>query len=387
MADERGVPYLDDITNRFKSHLARIEGVHDIEDNARLGKWESVLSLNDLGQALRLTRDDLLRTVRGAFFGEEVMRFQRGRHEVKLMLRYPRADRQTMESLAEIRIRDGNGVERRLGDVADIEFRRAFATINRLNQRRSVTISADVDRKQAVATEIVADLKANFIPSVLKEYEEKYGANFGISWEGEQQNTQESISSMMSGFVVALMCMFVLLTLEFRSYTQPMIIMSIIPFGWIGAVMGHAALGLDVSMMSLFGLIALTGVIVNDSIVLVDFINHRIRDGMPLNEALISAGRRRLRPILLTSLTTVAGLIPMLMERSLQAQVLIPMACSLVFGLATGTLLILILVPIFYQMYANTLTYFNIPLCALNNTLDRHDAEEGDQPAPLMNVV
>lgn len=380
LADERGIPYLDEITHQFKSHLARLEGVHDIEDNARLGKWESVLSVNELGQALRLTRDDLLRTVRGAFFGEEVMRFQRGRHEIKLMLRYPRADRQTMESLSEIRIRDGNGIERRLGDVANIEFRRAYATINRLNQRRAVTISADVDRKKAVPSEVVAELQSEFIPQVLKEFEEKYGANFGVTWEGEQQNTQESMSSMFKGFVVALMCMFVLLTLEFRSYTQPLIIMSIIPFGWIGAVMGHALLGLDVSMMSLFGLIALTGVIVNDSIVLVDFINHRIRDGMSLNEALISAGKRRLRPILLTSLTTVAGLIPMLLERSLQAQVLIPMACSLVFGLATGTLLILILVPIFYQMYAHTLQFFGIPLCALNNNGDHHEQGVADEP-------
>ncbi|HMP78288.1 MAG TPA: efflux RND transporter permease subunit [Pirellulaceae bacterium] len=386
LADERGIPYLDEITHQFKSHLARLEGVHDIEDNARLGKWESVLSVNELGQALRLTRDDLLRTVRGAFFGEEVMRFQRGRHEIKLMLRYPRADRQTMESLSEIRIRDGNGIERRLGDVANIEFRRAYATINRLNQRRAVTISADVDRKKAVPSEVVAELQSEFIPQVLKEFEEKYGANFGVTWEGEQQNTQESMSSMFKGFVVALMCMFVLLTLEFRSYTQPLIIMSIIPFGWIGAVMGHALLGLDVSMMSLFGLIALTGVIVNDSIVLVDFINHRIRDGMSLNEALISAGKRRLRPILLTSLTTVAGLIPMLLERSLQAQVLIPMACSLVFGLATGTLLILILVPIFYQMYAHTLQFFGIPLCALNNNGDHHEQGVADEPL-LENAV
>jgi multidrug efflux pump subunit AcrB len=161
----------------------------------------------------------------------------------------------------------------------------------------------------------------------------------------------ESFSSMLIGFSIACLAMFVLLTLEFRSYLQPAIIMSIIPFGFIGAVFGHAILGLDMTLFSMFGLIALTGVIVNDSIVLVDFINHRVRDGVPLYDALIETGRRRFRPVMLTSVTTVAGLFPMLLETSLQAQVLIPMAASLVFGLLTGTVLILVLVPVFYQIY------------------------------------
>ncbi len=167
---------------------------------------------------------------------------------------------------------------------------------------------------------------------------------------------------MFIGFGIALIAMFVVLTLEFRSYIQPVIIMAIIPFGWLGAILGHAILQLDLTLFSFFGLIALTGVIVNDSIVLVDFINHRVRDGLPLVDALMSAGQRRFRPIMLTSMTTIAGLFPMLLETSLQAQVLIPMAASLIFGLGTGTLLILILVPIFYHIYGNILEFFDVPL-------------------------
>jgi multidrug efflux pump subunit AcrB len=179
--------------------------------------------------------------------------------------------------------------------------------------------------------------------------------------------------SLFTGFCVALLCMFVLLTLEFRSYMQPLIIMCIIPFGWMGAIFGHALMGLDLTLFSFFGLIALTGVVVNDSIVLVDFINHRVRDGVPLFAALMSAGKRRFRPILLTSMTTIAGLCPILFERSLQAQVLIPMAVSLIFGLLTGTLLILILVPVFYHIYGTLLSLLGMPLY--------HDDDDGEASA------
>ena len=223
-----------------------------------------------------------------------------------------------------------------------------------MNGKRSITVTADVDKSEgANAFNIIQEMRTDFFPKLLREYKEKYNANLYVNWEGEQQQTMESFSSMGVGFGIALMVIFVLLTLEFRSYVQPAIILSIIPFGFIGAVVGHIIMGLEMTMFSMFGLIALTGVVINDSIVLVDFINHRVRrDGMPLRESLLEAGRRRFRPIMLTSITTVAGLSPMLLETSLQAQVLIPMAASLVFGLLTGTLLILILVPVFYDIYA-----------------------------------
>lgn len=353
LATSDSVEWLEPAAEEAKKWLASIKGVTDIEDDLRLGKYEMVLSLNEKGRSLNLDESRLTRTVRAAYYGEEVMRLQRGRHEVKLMVRFPEKDRKSMESFEEIRIRDANGVERPLTAVADVSFRRASSEVNRLNGKRSITVTADIDKSEgANAFNVVQEMRTTFIPEMLDRYKEQYGANLYVNWEGEQQQTMESFSSMGVGFVIALMVIFVLLTLEFQSYMQPAIILSIIPFGFIGAVIGHIIMGLEMTMFSMFGLIALTGVVINDSIVLVDFINHRVRDGIPLKEALIDAGRRRFRPIMLTSITTVAGLFPMLLETSLQAQVLIPMAASLVFGLMAGTLLILILVPVFYHIYA-----------------------------------
>ena len=352
LATSDSVEWLEPAAEEAKLWLDNLNGPTDIEDDSRLGKYEMIISLNEKGRSLNLDESRLTRTVRAAYFGEEVMRLQRGRHEVKLMVRFPENERKSMESFEEIRIRDENMIERPLTAVADVEFRRASSEINRLNGKRSITVTADVDKSEgANAFNIVQEMRTKFIPELLERYKEEHGATLYVNWEGEQQQTMESFSSMGVGFVIALMCIFVLLTLEFQSYMQPIIILFIIPFGFIGAVIGHVIMGLELTMFSMFGLIALTGVVINDSIVLVDFINHRIRDGMRLDDALVEAGKRRFRPIMLTSITTVAGLFPMLLETSLQAQVLIPMAASLVFGLLAGTLLILILVPVFYQIY------------------------------------
>ncbi|MFK7770132.1 MAG: efflux RND transporter permease subunit [Mariniblastus sp.] len=362
LADEKSVEFLDKATEECKEYLATKLGVSDIEDDSREGKVEQILRLNEAGKALGLNESSLATAIRGGYFGEEVMRLQRGRHEVKLMVRYPKDARKNMQDFERIRIRDNEGIERPLLEVAEVIQRRAYSKINRLNQRRSVTVSASVDAKKANAREIIAEMKSTFVPQLVKDYREEYDANLSLNWEGEQAQNEESTYSMFIGFFIALLCMFVLLTLQFRSYLQPLIILAIIPFGWLGAILGHALIQLDLTLFSFFGLIALTGVIVNDSIVLVDFINRRVREGVPLFDALMSAGKRRFRPIMLTSFTTVAGLFPMLLETSLQAQVLIPMAASLVFGLITGTLLILILVPVFYSLYGSMLSKFNMPL-------------------------
>lgn len=172
-----------------------------------------------------------------------------------------------------------------------------------------------------------------------------------VRWEGQQEQSEESMKSLMFGLAIAMLATFALLTLEFRSYMQPAIVMSVIPFGLIGALWGHAAMGLPLTMFSLMGLVALTGVVVNDSIVLVDFINARVGEGVPLKQAILESGQRRFRPVILTSLTTVAGLLPILTETSLQAQILIPMANSLCFGLMVATVLVLLLVPTLYRVY------------------------------------
>lgn len=283
------------------------------------------------------------------------MRLQRGRHEVKLMVRYPYEDRKSMSGFEQIRIRDNQGVERPLIEVANIEVQQSASEINRLDQKRSVTVSADVDSTEGNSYKIISEMQRSMIPMLVEKFRAENKGEISFNWEGEQAQNQESITSMFTGFGIALLCMFVLLTLQFRSYVQPAIILAIIPFGWLGAIIGHYFVDINLSLFSFFGLIALTGVVVNDSIVLVDFINRKLRSGMKLEDALLSAGRRRFRPIMLTSMTTIAGLTPILWETSMQAQVLIPMATSIIYGLLTGTLLILILVPIFYHIYGTIL--------------------------------
>jgi hydrophobic/amphiphilic exporter-1 (mainly G- bacteria), HAE1 family len=380
LASEGSEQFLDAATARCKEYLASKVGVFDIEDDARPGKSEVVFRLNELGKALGLDENQLASTIRTGFYGDEVMRLQRGRHEVKLMVRYPAGERRSFASLENVRVRDTAGRERPLSEVATWEYRRAFSDIKRQNQKRAVTITADVDAKEAVSTEIINEMKSTFIPGLLDEFRQSHGAVLAVDWEGEQAETMDSLASMGVGYVIALLAMFVLLTLEFKSYGQPVIIMAIIPFGLVGAVLGHALLGLQLTLFSFFGLVALTGVIVNDSIVLVDFINARLREGMPIDEAIMSAGRRRFRPIFLTTLTTVAGLFPMLLERSLQAQVLIPMAASLIFGLLTGTTLILVLVPVFYKVYCQILIWFGFPLVVDEEAVLDEKLEAGFPP-------
>jgi multidrug efflux pump subunit AcrB len=355
LADRRHADELELAVQDCKDKLNSYEGVMDVQDDSRPGKAEIQLKIRKDAESLGITQDELNRTVRASYFGEEVMRLQRGRHEVKLMVRSPRDQRQSIRDFEKIRLRGSDLLERPITELAEINFARGFSEINRVDQLRSVTVSADVDAaKGGNAFRVTTDLKNSFMADLLKKY-----PNVTVKWEGQQQQSMESFQSLAIGFAVAMVAMFVLLTMEFRSYLQPIIIMAIIPFGAIGAILGHAVMGLELTLFSVFGMVALTGVVVNDSIVLVDFINHRVRDGMPLHDALVEAGRRRFRPVLLTSLTTIAGLIPILLETSFQAQVLIPMAASLCFGLMTATSLILVLVPVFYSLVFQVVDKFS----------------------------
>jgi len=338
---------LEAAVEECKTKLATYPGVFDIADDAAPGKWEYQIRVKDEAKPLGVTVADLAETVRGSYYGEEVMRLQRGRHEVKLMVRYPREDRRSLANFDEIRVRTAEGAERPLTALADVSVARGDSEINRVNQMRSITITADVDEVIANASDITRDLRTNFLPALFADY-----PGVDVRWEGQAEQTTESLASLFLGLAIAMFAMYVLLTLEFRSYLQPLLILSIIPFGVIGAIGGHALLGRNLTLFSLFGLVALTGVVVNDSIVLIDFINHRIRDGLPLRQALLDAGRRRFRPVLLTSVTTIAGLLPILTETSSQAQIVIPMATSLSFGLMFATLLVLFLIPVYYSVYA-----------------------------------
>jgi len=346
LATSEGAAQLDEVTKQVKAKLSQYSGVYDIADDNSPGKWEFQFAVRDSAVSTGVTETDLGETVRSAYFGAEAMRLQRGRHEVKLMVRYPEEERTSLVNFREIRVRDGLGAERPIGEIAQVNLSRGFSEINRLDQRRSVTVTADVDEVMANSALITSDLQNNYIPKLLAGF-----PGVSVKWQGQREQTQESVGSLTIGLIVAVLGMFILLVLQFKSYAQPLLILFVIPFGMIGAVWGHAVLGLPLTLFSMFGMVALAGVVVNDSIVLIDFINTNMRTGSDPIESLVEAGLRRFRPILLTSLTTIAGLLPLVLEKSFQAQLLIPMAASLAFGLMCSTVVVLVMIPVFYLLY------------------------------------
>jgi len=368
LAPARQMKSMEQAVEACKHKLARYPGVLDIADDSRPGKWEFQLQLKKNARDLGVPLSAVAQSVRAAYYGQEVMRLQRGRHEVKLMVRYPSAERRSIGQFHDLRVDTGDGVKRPITELAQLHVAQGYSEINRLDQMRSITITADVDESRANAAAVVADLKAHFMPELLKEYPQLH-----VRWEGQQEQTVESIHSLFVGLVIALLAMYVLLTFEFTSYTQPAIIMVAIPFGIMGAVWGHAVMGLPLTLFSVLGLVALTGIVVNDSIVLVDFVNLQLDQGVPLRRALLESGQRRFRPVLLTSLTTIAGMLPLLTETSMQAQILIPMANSLCFGLVCSTALVLVLVPSLYVIYGRLTG---------RGTADTIDNAPADPPLP-----
>lgn len=369
---------LDDAVDRCKAKLASYAGVFDIRDDATPGKLEFQYKVKDRAIAMGITASDLAETVRNAYYGAEVQRLQRGRHEVKLMVRYPQDQRRSLADFKEIKVRGPDGVEVPITELAEIKVQRGYSEINRLNQKRSITVSADVDETKANAAQVIADLKATTLPELIAKY-----PTLSVDWEGQQQQSQESMASLGVGLAIAIIAIYILLVIEFNSYFQPFIIIMIIPFGFAGAIWGHGILGIPITLFSVFGMVALTGVVVNDSIVLVDFINSRARSGIPLREALAEAGLRRMRPVFLTSITTIAGLAPMILEKSFQAQFLIPMAASLAFGLGLTTLLVLFQVPVLYLFYCMVLEFFGFdPTRALAHADEEEVGENAPVPPP-----
>ncbi|MFK7737518.1 MAG: efflux RND transporter permease subunit [Pirellulaceae bacterium] len=344
---------LEEAVEEVKGMLGKLAGVYDVRDDATPGKTEFQIRVKESAQSMGLSSNDLAETIRNTYYGAEVMRLQRGRHEVKLMVRYPEDERTSLAGFSEIRVRGADGIERPIKELAEVTVTQAYSEINRLNQQRSITITADLDTKEGNQFEISQSLQA----ALPKLFSEKYPA-VSVNWEGQSQQTTESLVSLAVGSGAAMLIMYLLLVVEFRSYFQPFLIMCIIPFGVIGAAWGHVFMGLEITLFSFFGLVALTGIVVNDSIVLVDFINARVRGGMDPNQALLEAGRRRLRPVFLTSLTTIGGLIPMLLETSFQASFLVPMATSIAFGLMLSTLLVLFQVPVFFRIYLIICEFF-----------------------------
>jgi len=340
-----GPRHLEEAVEKTKQWLGQYPGVIDIDDDSRPGKWEYQMKVKPRAEAMGVSLADVASTIRGSFYGEEVMRLQRGRHEVKLLVAYPREERRTFSVLDDVQVKSADGIARPLTELADINVTRGYSEINRLGQKRSITITADLDAGSGLtSSQIVSDMQARLMPKLLEEY-----PDLRVRWEGETEQTNDSLRSLGLGFIVSVFAMFVLLTMEFRSYLQPLLILTAIPFGAAGAVFGHALMGMPLTLFTMFGVVALAGIVVNDSIVLIDFINQRVREGRPIKVALREAGCLRFRPVFLTSVTTVGGLLPLLFDKSFQAQFLIPMATSMVFGEMVTTVLILVLIPVAYS--------------------------------------
>lgn len=334
---------LEEVAEKIKSTLSVYPGVEDIEDTYNRGKKELKLHLRAEARTLGITETDLARQVRGAFYGAEALRLQIGRNEVKVMVRYPAADRKNLWDLNAMRIRTPDGGEIPLAQAAIVEEGRGYSEINRTDRKRVINVSASVDSTIANSNDILAELKSELFPQLRQDYP---GLIFSMA--GEQKEQQDSMKSMAEGFLLALLVIYALMAIPFKSYTQPLLIMAAIPFGFVGAVFGHLVMGYQLSLLSIFGLVALSGVVVNDSLLLIDAINRLRQDGHSRINAVVRSGQRRFRPILLTSLTTFFGLMPMILETSVQAKFLIPMAISLGFGILFATGITLLLVPTFY---------------------------------------
>lgn len=334
---------MDDIlaaADDLKTRLRKFDGVYQIRSDFSAGKSEMRLRLKPEARTLGLTVEDLARQIYAGYYGDEAYRVQRGRDDIRVKVRYTADERSRISDLNQVRIRTGRGFEVPLMSVAEVTFSPGYATITRTDGMRRVAVSAGVDTNRANANQIFAALSADFFPELKKRYPGLF-----VSLQGEQKKMRESFGSLFIGFPLAVLGIFIVIATMFRSYAQPFVILFTVPFGIIGAVFGHLLLGYDLSIMSIFGMVALTGVVVNDAIVLIERINENFACGTPFFDAILQGGTRRFRAIFLTTLSTVGGLAPLIMETDFQAKFLIPMALSIAAGVAFTTVLTLILIP------------------------------------------
>jgi multidrug efflux pump subunit AcrB len=335
---------LEKAARELAEALEQYPGVTDVDDGYSPGKDQLDFTMTPAGQALGLTAQDVASQVRAAYYGREVLRQQRGRNEVKVVVRRPESERVSEYDLEELVVKTPDGKEVLLRDVVDVKRGSAYTSINRTDGRRVLSVTADVvPRNQA--TRVMQAVMAEVIPGLKAGY-----PGLSCRMQGKQADLSESTNTLFEGLLLAMLAVYALLAIPFKSYVQPLIIMVSIPFGAVGAILGHIAFGYSISLMSLLGIVALSGVVVNDSLVLIDCANGFSRRGKCAHDAVLDAGTARFRPILLTTLTTFSGLAPMILETSMQARFLIPMALSLGFGILFATLITLILVPALYMI-------------------------------------
>lgn len=340
--NHRDVEVLDKASAALAEALDQFPNVKDIDDGFTPGKQQLDFRILPEGRSLGLTGREIARQVRNAFYGAEALRQQRGRNEIKIKVRLPESQRISEYDIEQLLIRTPTGGNIPLRQVAQVTRSRAYTTIDRRDGRRAVSVTADVEPKKD-ANQVLDSLKKDVLPQMLRDYP---GLSYGF--EGRQADMRESMSSLLTTFLAAMVIIYVLLAIPFKSYIQPLIVMTAIPFGIVGAVLGHMLMGFSLSIISMMGLVALSGVVVNDSLVLIDYANKLRAEGSSAMDSIINAGIRRFRPILLTTLTTFGGLAPMIFETSRQARFMIPMAISLGYGILFATLITLLLVPSLY---------------------------------------
>ena len=338
--------YMDDLItakNELKSELIRFPGVFDVSDTYNVGKEEVSINLLPAAKNYGVSMAMVATQVRQAFYGLEVQTVQRGRNELKVILQYPKKERSSISDLENMMILTPQGSTIPVRQIAELSLGEGLSSIERKDRRRSINVTADVDLSIANANEVIGSLTSTVLPKILKKYD-----SISFSLEGEQQEQGENLKSLGKNFILAMIVVYMLLAIPFKSYFQPLVVMSSIPFGITGAVVGHIIMGMNLSVLSMMGIVALTGVVVNDSLVMVDFINRYRSEGNTIKRAVLEAGPRRFRPIFLTSLTTFVGLVPLILEKSTQAKFIIPMAVSLSFGVLFATAITLLLVPVSY---------------------------------------
>ena len=338
------IDVLEKASQAFVTRVKEFENTRDVSDNYNKGKAQIDFKLRAEGRALGLTSGEVGQQVRDAFYGALALRQLRGTNEIEVRVKLPKTERKDIRNLEELVIMTPDGAEVPLLDVVDVTYGEAFSTISRRDGRRVVNVSMDVEPKRAV-TQVIDAFNQEVLPQLRGDFP-------GLTWsfEGSQAEMRESTQVLWSGFILAMCIIYALLAIAFSSYLQPLIVLTAIPFGTVGAIIGHILLGYDLSLISVMGMIALSGVVVNDSLIMVDYANRRRNEMTPL-EAIRQAGVRRFRPIALTTMTTFGGLTPIILETSLQAQYLIPMAISLGFGIVFATAIILLLVPCLYLIF------------------------------------
>jgi multidrug efflux pump subunit AcrB len=355
----------------LRVELSRYDGVYDISDSFRAGKQEIKLTLLPEARNWGLTLNDLALQVRAAFYGAEAQRVQRGQDDVRVMVRYPQDEQRSIGNLEDMRIRTREGVEVPFTSVASFELGRGFSTINRIDGQRVVNVLAEVDRSVASPEAIISSMMASSVPKVLAKF-----PGVAATLAGEQEERATSMQSLAVGALLALVIIYTLLAIPLRSYIQPLVIMSVIPFGAVGAIVGHYIMDWGMMFFSLLGIIALSGVVVNASLVLVDYINRRRREGIDMMEAVARAGVVRFRPIILTSVTTFIGLLPLLSRGGDPSTAfIIPMAISLAYGVLFATGITLLLVPSLYVIAEDFFSWGDLERGEAIAAQDRADAE------------